>query len=180
MARSFVVGLDCRLYVYTADRSITPPTAWNPANIANYTEVPTTRDVTLNLTTATADATNRGSVGWRQNVVVLHEGSVDTNILWLPDPPATGADYFAAMINAYLDGCPMAALILDGPIAGLATGGRCNETGLVTGLHADFNVTDFTRNEGMEDVLTADVSLEIGLGAIVPEWISDITAIPPP
>ena len=180
MTRSFVLGIDCRLYmmpVATRDPTVPKPaqdydTAVPPANSADYTEVQTVQDVTLNLTTSTADLTNRKSNGWRQVVSALKEGSVDFSVLWQPDDTI-----FSDLLTLFLTQCPAAFLILDGPHTGFKLNapnqllGRCGETGLVTGLHADFILSDFSRNESLEEGVTADVTIEPAVGLISPEWV---------
>ncbi len=171
MTRPFVLGIDCRLYMQTvAQRTATPPVnPYVPANAANYTELTTVQDVTLNLTASTADLTSRNSNGWRQMVSVLKDGSADFSVLWQPDDPI-----FTDLLNFFLDQCPTAFLILDGPNTGISIADpdlRCGASGVVTGLHADFIVNDFTRNESLEEGLTADVSIQPALGVIFPEWV---------
>ena len=179
MSRSFVLGIDCRLYKLT-DRATNPPvtpyadgsSTTPPSTAGNYTLIETVQDVTLNLTTSTADLTNRKSNGWRQVVSALKEGSVDFSVLWQPDDPL-----FQALLNLFLTQCPDAFLILDGPNTGFKTTtpgeilGRCGETGDVTGLHADFILSDFSRNESLEEGVTADITIEPAVGLISPEWV---------
>lgn len=200
MARTFVLGIDCILYfmpevnrVTTGDAADLRPKqlmsggTYDTSAVSSYCVVKTTQDVTLNLTSSTADVTSRHSNGWRQVVSALKEGSVDFTVLWQPDDPV-----FDGMMTAYLNQCPVAFIVADGPIEGfpldcsaagpILTGGdcgagqgyysiRCGECGDVTGLHADFVITSFTRNEALEEGVTADVTIEPAVGMIYPEWL---------
>lgn len=174
MARSFVLGIDCILYMQTAaQRASTPPVnPYIPADAGNFTELETVQDVTLNLSASTADLTNRRSSGWRQMVSTLKEGSADFTVLWQPDDLV-----FEDLLNAYLAQCPRAFLILDGPNTGMSASdtddeNRCDESGKVTGLYGDFTVSSFSRSEALEEGVTADATIELGVGLIYPEWIS--------
>jgi len=197
MTRPFVLGIDCRLYmmpVATRDPAAFKPEQWdgtpgtgppltNPFKdiaLSTMAEIKTVQDVTLNLTASTADVTSRNSNGWRQMVSVLKDGSVDFSVIWQPDDAL-----FADLLQYFLDQCPGTFAILDGPIDGDFTGtpeagdaGRCGDTGLTTGLFADFIISDFTRNESLEEGLTADVSIQPALGVIFPEWIEIVDTTP--
>lgn len=199
MARSFVLGIDCKAYFMVPGERVpydsqSPDDArpkqlmtypggvptYDTSASSSYSLLKTVQDVTLNLGAATADVTSRNSNGWRQMVSTLKEGSVDFTVLWEPDDVL-----FEQLLNVYLEQCPAAFAILDGPIEGFAadcssgvTGSendpyttRCNECGIVTGLHADFVVTSFSRNETLEEGVTADVTLEPAEGQIYPEWL---------
>lgn len=196
--RSFVLGIDCMVFFMPAENRVIDPDdsannvpqqlmydnsgtwTYNSAFESSYLLLKTVQDVTLSLTASTADVTNRNSNGWRQMVSALKEGSVDFSVLWQPDD-----SLFDDLLAAYLDQCPVAFAILDGPIGGFnatctpdTTGGnqdpyspRCKSCGKVTGLHADFVITSFTRNEALEEGVTADVTIEPAVGMIYPEWL---------
>lgn len=209
MARSFVLGIDCKLYYMPLQNRVpatpvpdqlmdysaylaggrTDPSLieFSGATVSSYCIVKTVQDATLNLTSTTADVTNRHSNGWRQMVSAIKEGSVDFSVLWEPDDKD-----FLGLMEIYLGQCPAAFAICDGPLDGFTiTNGacqsgdtpagastcqvpyapRCGECGVVTGLHGDFIITSFTRNEGLEEGVTADVTLELGQGLIYPEWL---------
>ena len=182
MARSFVLGIDCDLYMQPASsRKTTPPPegdAYNPGTQSSlFSLLETVTDVTLNLTSATADLTTRKSGGWRQMASTLKEGSVDFTVLWEPDDLD-----FSDLLDAFLNQCPRAFQVLDGPNTGMSTavdaGNRCGESGVVTGLYGDFAVTSFSRNEALEEGVTADVTIELGQGIIVPYWLEIPTFTP--
>jgi len=109
------------------------------------------KDVTLSLTKGEADVTTRGADGWRLNVGTLKEGTVDFSMVWDTDDAA-----FNAIKDAYFDDTAIALLVLD------AVGG--------SGLDADFSVVNFTRNEGLEDALTVDVSVKPTYSTRAPSW----------
>lgn len=203
MSRTFVLGIDCKLYFQPQGARVTTGEATElrpqqlmdaSGQVANYAQyissynlIKTTQDVTLSLTSSTADVTSRHSNGWRQVVSALKEGSVDMSMLWQPDDTVV----FKPLMDAYISQCPMAFAVLDGPIEGYnvtctadTTGAnavpyspRCDACGLVTGLHADFVITSFTRNEALEEGVTADITIEPAVGMIYPEWLEVIQRI---
>ena len=63
------LGMDAKLY-------------HGPAGSTATSELTNTRDVTLNLETGEADATTRGSGGWRAIVATLKEGTVGFEMVW--------------------------------------------------------------------------------------------------
>jgi len=104
-------------------------------------ELTNVKDVTLNLETGEADVTTRGNQGWRATVGTLKEGSVEFEMVW--DSDDTG---FTAIKNAYFNNTPIALAILD------------HENG--EGLDADFSITNFSRNEPLEEAVTVSVTIK--------------------
>lgn len=173
MSRTSVLGIDCALYYLPyADRTALTQTTDLTSIVEDYWKlVEPIKDVTLNLSATLWDATNRGSNRWRQQVQTIKESGLEFQILWLPDNAV-----FSEMLARFLDGCPMAFMALDAqwdfPNAAPVLG-RCGEdTFLVSGLMADFTVSNFSRGEPLEEGAVADVSLTPTIGDIYPTWIS--------
>jgi TP901-1 family phage major tail protein len=115
-------------------------------------ELTNVKDVTLNLETGEADVTTRGNSGWRATVGTLKEGSVEFEMVW--DSDDTG---FAAIKNAYFNNTPIALAILD-----CANG---------EGLDADFSITNFSRNEPLEEAITVSVTAKPTYSTRAPAWV---------
>ncbi len=105
-------------------------------------ELKKVKDVTLNLSSATADVTTRDNNGWRATVPTLKECSVDFTMQWDDSDPG-----FQAVFNAYLTGTPLRMAFLT------------EEGG--SGPIGEFTITDCTRNEALEDGITADVTAQL-------------------
>lgn len=116
------------------------------------TEMTNVKDVTLNLEKGEADVTTRGNQGWRATVGTLKDGSVEFEQVW--DNTDSG---FAAIKNAYFNDEPIALLILD------AENGE--------GLDADFSVTNFSRNEPLEEAITVSVTVKPTYSTRAPTWV---------
>lgn len=167
MARDFVLGLNAKMYYLrlnegVASDGIKTDFATDKATLVNN-ELDNVRDVTLNLETGQADVTTRGGSGWRQIVATLKSGTVETQMVW--DPTDVG---FTDFLTAWLAGRTIAVAILD-HVTVPPSGEK------VIGLYADFAITNFTRNEQLENALLADVRLNVGRGTTSPEWVDVLT-----
>ncbi len=115
------------------------------------TELSNVKDVTLNLETGEADVTTRANQGWRAVAATLKSGTVEFEMIW-----DTGDAGFAAIKDAYFNNTPIALAILDG------TDGE--------GLDADFSITNFSRNEPLEEALTVSVTAKPTYSTRAPAW----------
>jgi predicted secreted protein len=123
-----------------------------PAGARATSELPNVKDVTLNLETGEADVTTRRNQGWRAAVATLKNGSVEFEMIW--DTADAG---FNAIQQAWFNSTPIAFAILDG------------ENG--HGLDADFVVTNFTRNEPLEEAITVNVTIKPTYSTRAPAWV---------
>ena len=123
-----------------------------PAGSTATSELTNTRDVTLNLETGEADATTRGSMGWRLFVTTLKEGAVEFEMVW--DTQDSG---FTAIKNAFFNNTPIALAVLD------------KEDG--SGLDADFMITNFSRSEPLEEAITVSVRARPTYSDRAPDWV---------
>lgn len=133
----FTLGMKCQLLFGAPEDAL-----------GALTEVENVKDVTLNMSKATADATTRGNQGWRANVGTLRECNVDFQIQWEP-----GDAFFDALLASFLGDDLVRLAVLD-------------EAGY--GPLGDFSVTNFTRNEELEGVVTVDVTVEL---SVFDEWV---------
>ena len=125
---------------------------YGAAGATATTELTNTKDVTLNLETGESDVTTRGNQGWRATIATLKNGSVEFETVW--DTEDAG---FTAIKDAYFNNTPIALTILDGE------GG--------SGLDADFAVTNFTRNEPLEEAITVNVTVKPTYSTRAPTWV---------
>jgi len=139
-----LIGLNAKLYRNTG-------TYGSPT----WDEVTPVRDLSLNLETGEADGSSRGGGGWRQVLAGLKDGSVEFELVW-----ESGDADFEAFRDAWLNQTLIDCWVLDG---GSATSGS-------QGLRAEFSVTNFSRNEPLEEVLTAQVSMRPGVSSNAPSW----------
>jgi hypothetical protein len=117
----------------------------NTPSTATWTEQSNVKDLTLNLETGEADATTRGNNGWRATLATLKEGSIEFEMLW--DSADSG---FTAIKDAWLNSNEIALAAMDGDIA---TSGN-------QGLASNFTVTNFSRNEPLEEAITVNVTVK--------------------
>lgn len=144
---SVKLGLDAKLYFCAAGMSGSP----------TWTELTNVKDVTLNLETGEADVTTRGNAGWRANVATLKEGSIEFEMVW--DTEDAG---FTAIKDAYFNNAAIAFGVMDGD---MATAGS-------QGLQADFAITNFSRNEPLEEALTVSVTAKPTYFTVAPAWVT--------
>jgi hypothetical protein len=143
---SVKLGLDAKMFRNTGTYA-TP--VWN--------EIKNVRDVTLSLETGEADATTRGNNGWRATVATLKDGSVEFDMVW-----DSADDDFTAIRDAFLNKTALEMAVLDGDVA--AAGSQ--------GLRASFMVTNFSRNEPLEEAITASVTVKPTYSANPPAWMT--------
>lgn len=139
-----VLGLDAKLYRNTG-------TYGSPT----WDEITNVRDLTLSLEKATTDVTTRAASGWRQYAATLKDATVDFSMVW--DNADTD---FTAVKDAFVNNTSLDVWVLDGS----------SSTSGSQGLRAVVDVVSFSRNEGIEDALTVDVSLKPRFDSNAPAW----------
>lgn len=138
-----VLGMNAKLY--WGDAEIATPVNAAAVEAVTWTVLGNVRDVTLDLSKATADITARDNDGWRATVGTLKEGSIEFEMRW--DPDETG---FSEVKDAYFNDTLLPLLALDGD----------KDTAGSEGLAANFSITDFSREEPLEDALSVSVTAE--------------------
>ena len=136
------LGMNCKAYYGTAGSSAD-------------TLMENIKNVTINLEQAEADVTTRGNHGWRATVGTLKDGTVEFEMVW--DTEEAG---FAAVKTAWFTNTPIALMFLDG-----APGG----TG-ASGIDADYAITNFSRNEPLEEAVTVNVTAKPTYSTRAPTW----------
>lgn len=138
------LGLEAKLYYNAADFSGT------------FTEITNVKDLTLNVEAGEADASTRGNNGWRATLATLKDGSIEFEMVWDTTDAA-----FTTIRTAFFDGSAVGFAILDGDIAD--TGSQ--------GLKAPMVITNFSRNEPLEEAITVSVTAKPTYSANPPEWM---------
>jgi len=144
---SIKLGMDARFYFCAAGMGGSP----------TWTELTNVKDVTLNLETGEADVTTRGNAGWRASVATLKDGSIEFEMVW--DTEDAG---FTAIKDAYFNNTAIAFAVMDGRL----------ETAGSQGLQADFTITNFSRNEPLEEALTVSVTAKPTYSTVAPAWVT--------
>jgi hypothetical protein len=133
---TYVLGMNAGLYQGAAGE--TDPLL--------MTEVDNVRDVTLNMEAGEADVTTRGNSGWRATAPTLRECTVEFQMVWRP-----GDAVFDAIKAAFLSAGTVALAVLD-------------QKRTITGAQGplgDFAITNFSRNESLEEAIVADVTAKL-------------------
>ena len=139
---TYVLGMNAGLYQGAAGET-------DPALM---TEVDNVRDVTLSLEAGEADITTRGNSGWRATAPTLRECSVEFQMVWRP-----GDAVFDAIKAAFLSAGTVALAVLDQKRTVIGAQGPLG----------DFAITNFSRNEALEEAIVADVTAKL---ARFEEW----------
>ena len=138
-------GLDAKLYYCAAGIGGAP----------TWTELSNVKNVTLNLQKGEADVTTRANNGWKATAGTLKEGSIEFEMVW--DTTDAG---FTAIKNAYFNNTIIGLAVMDG---GVAVNGS-------QGLWADCMITDFSRDEPLEDAIKVKVTAKPTYSANPPIW----------
>lgn len=115
------------------------------------------KDVTLNMEKNKADVTTRGNNGWRANVGVLKDASVDFAMVW-----NTSDTNFQAVRDAFLNNTPVEFFVMSADV----------DEADSEGLRATFSIDKFTKNEPLEDSQSVDVSMSPTFSDHAPEWVT--------
>jgi len=156
------LGLNAKLYYYVmATRYPNYPlaTAEVPpvsGTLTNYAENGNVMDLTLNLSKAEADVTTRAADGWRQSIGTIKDGEVSFDMIYDTTDAA-----FNDIQKAWDSSLPIAMAVLDN-----------DKAGVYQGLHADFTVITFEKQEALEDGQKVSVTLKPTDSAMAPAWIT--------
>jgi len=133
------IGADCKAYYGTVALAGTPDTgAWNLIN--------NMRDLRLPVSVGEAEMNTRGgNSGWEAIVPTLLKGEITFEMLW-----DTADAAFTKLQTAFLAKAELAFAAMDGPIA---TKGS-------QGLAGNFYVTNFERNEPLQEGVKVSVTLK--------------------
>lgn len=116
------------------------------------TELDNVKDVTLTMEAGEADITTRANDGWRATAPTLRECTAEFEMVWRP-----GDAGFDAIKDAFLTNVTIELMILDG----------AKTTNGSQGPHGLFSITNFSRNEALEEAITVSVTAKL---AEYEEW----------
>ena len=122
-----------------------------------WVEVGNVKDLTLNLEAGEADVTTRSNSGWRATVATLKDGSIEFEMVW-----DTSDANFTAIQQAFFNNTPLEFAVMDGAIA---TAGS-------QGLRATMSITNFSRNEALEEAIMVSVTAKPTYAANAPQWMT--------
>jgi hypothetical protein len=142
MPQDFLLGMNAKIYQ--------GPTG---TDLATLTEMSNVKDVTLSLEAGEADVTTRANQGWRATAPTLRECTAEFEMLWKP-----GDTGFDAVKTAFLTAGTIRLAVL--------TGAR--DASGVEGPLGDFSITNFSRNEPLEEGVTVSVTAKL---AVYAEWV---------
>ena len=137
------LGMEAKLYFCAAGIGGSP----------TWTELTNVKNVSLALQTGEADVTTRGNSGWKATAATLKEGSIEFEMVW--DTADAG---FTAIKNAYFGNTLIGLAAMDGPIAQNGSQGLC----------ADCMITNFSRDEPLEEAITVKVTAKL---SVFDEWV---------
>lgn len=137
---NFILGMDGVLY-----RSATLLTLQTVAHVEGKTwiEVGNVRDVTVNTEKGEADFTARDNDGWRAVTGTLKQMTLEFEMVWRDNDQS-----FEAIKDAFLNNTEIALAAMTGVITVAASEGPV----------ANFSITNFSREEPLEDVIKAKVT----------------------
>lgn len=142
-----IIGLDAKLYYNTG-------TYASPV----WTEIDDAQDVSLNMQAGEAEAKRRGGGGWGETIAGLKEATIEFGLLH-----RTSSTPYQAVRDAFLNRTTIELLVLNG--ASTNTGSE--------GLRATCHITQFNREEPLEEALTFAVTAKPTPNAdAVPAWFT--------
>jgi len=142
MSQEFLLGMNAKIYQGDAGGAL-----------ATLTEMANVKDVTLSLEAGEADVTTRANQGWRATAPTLRECTAEFEMLWKP-----GDAGFDAVKTAFLTSGSIRLAVLTGDRAASGTEGPLG----------DFSITNFSRNEPLEEGVTVSVTAKL---AVFAEWV---------
>lgn len=127
------------------------------AAAGQWSELTNVKDVTLSLETGEADVTTRANAGWKATVATLKDGSVEFEMVW--DSADAG---FTGIKNAFFGNLAIGLAVMDGDLA--VAGSQ--------GLQADFSITQFSREEPLEEAILVKVQAKVTYSTTAPNWVT--------
>jgi len=142
MSQEFLLGMNAKIYQGAAG-----------AALNTLTEMANVKDVTLSLEAGEADVTTRANQGWRATAPTLRECTAEFEMLWKP-----GDAGFDAVKTAFLSAGTIRLAVLTGDRTASGTEGPLG----------DFSITNFSRNEPLEEGVTVSVTAKL---AVFDSWV---------
>jgi len=142
MPQTFLLGMNAKIYQGASG-----------AALSTLAEMGNVKDVSLNLEAGEADITTRANQGWRATAPTLRECTAEFEMLWRP-----GDTGFEAIKTAFLTASTLRLAVLTGASDASGTEGPLG----------DFSITNFSRNEPLEEAVMVSVTAKL---AEFEEWV---------
>jgi len=142
MPQTFLLGMNAKIYQGASG-----------AALNTLAEMGNVKDVSLNLEAGEADITTRANQGWRATAPTLRECTAEFEMLWRP-----GDTGFEAIKIAFLTASTLRLAVLTGASDASGTEGPLG----------DFSITNFSRNEPLEEAVMVSVTAKL---AEFEEWV---------
>jgi len=142
MPQTFLLGMNAKIYQGASG-----------AALNTLAEMGNVKDVSLNLEAGEADITTRANQGWRATAPTLREYTAEFEMLWRP-----GDTGFEAIKIAFLTASTLRLAVLTGASDASGTEGPLG----------DFSITNFSRNEPLEEAVMVSVTAKL---AEFEEWV---------
>lgn len=142
MPQTFLLGMNAKIYQGASG-----------AALSTLAEMGNVKDVSLNLEAGEADITTRANQGWRATAPTLRECTAEFEMLWRP-----GDTGFEAIKIAFLTASTLRLAVLTGASDASGTEGPLG----------DFSITNFSRNEPLEEAVMVSVTAKL---AEFEEWV---------
>jgi len=142
MPQTFLLGMNAKIYQGASG-----------AALNTLAEMGNVKDVSLNLEAGEADITTRANQGWRATAPTLRECTAEFEMLWRP-----GDTGFEAIKTAFLTASTLRLAVLTGASDASGTEGPLG----------DFSITNFSRNEPLEEAVMVSVTAKL---AEFEEWV---------
>ena len=148
MTQSYTLGRNGKLYVgetLPMAATIEAYTTALTAAVGASGIISNARDVNVNLSKESLDATTRENDGWSQTAPGLKDGTIEFDMLWKPTDPN-----FSLLRDAWLNDTEVFAAALDGAYDTVGSQGPAGA----------FVCTGFKRAEPVRDLMVASVTLK--------------------
>jgi len=133
----FILGMNGKVYF------------GEPADLlAALTEMSNVKDVTVSMEAGEADVTTRANSGWWATASTLKEASMEFEMQWKPSDAG-----FAAVQEAFMNSSQIRMIAMS----------QARDVVGSEGLLGDWSITQFSRNEPLEEAQTVSVTAKLAL-----------------
>jgi hypothetical protein len=116
------------------------------AELSSMAEATNVKDVTLSLSTGEADISTRANSGWKATVATLRECQIEFEMIWKPSDTI-----FSAIKTAFLASTTITLAALTGE----------KDVSGSEGIHGNFAITNFSRQEPLTEGMTVKVTAKL-------------------
>jgi hypothetical protein len=135
--QAYQLGMKAKLYQGTAGSALTA-----------LTEASNVKDVTVTMEAGEADITTRANQGWRATAPTLRTCTIEFKMVW-----KAGDAAFSAIKTAFLTATTVSLCAMTDDKA----------TSGAEGPHGDFSITNFSRDESLEEAIVVNVTAKMAV-----------------